>query len=96
MAAATEAGSTRKIAAGSARGARTRCFRTPVLSPGEPDPVLSDDSASTTGPPFIRIAAASASATGVRLASKAFLLSQSRRAIESACRCASTEIAIGY
>ncbi len=96
IAAATEAGSTRKIAAGSVRERVPDASRTPVLSPGDPDPVLSDDSASTTGPPSIRIAAARASATGVRLASKTLLSSQSRRAIESACRCAETEISIRH
>ena len=45
-------GSTRKIAAGSVSGALTRCLSTPVLSPGEPEPVLSEDSARTTGPPL--------------------------------------------
>src|SRR2546422_5461499 len=40
--AAAASGSTRKIAAGSASGALTRCLSTPVLSPGEPDPVLSE------------------------------------------------------
>ena len=58
----------------SREGAFTRCFKTPVLSPGEPDPVLSEDSASTTGPPLIFSAAAIASGTECSFTSYAFLL----------------------
>ena len=85
---AAASGSTRKIAAGSVSGAFTRCLSTPVLSPGEPDPVLSEDSANTTGPPLVASASLIASSTVVSVASKSRLVSQNFWAIAAACRSA--------
>jgi len=55
-------------------------FQQTVLSPGDPDPVLSDDSERITGPPEARKASRIARSGGVRRTSNSRRASQNWRA----------------